>query len=148
MRQSEAAVALICRDRDGQTLWLAQWNPKWAAYHFVGGHRRPLESFRECLVREIDEELGVAQGSDYQVSTVPPIHLEFTEFSVSTQTETRYIMELFRVKLNSQAVPKVDADPENRWLTAAEIEAGQTTDGQRVSATMRRLLHEYRSQRS
>ena len=63
MRQSIAAFAVIRRDERGQTLWLAQWNPKWGAYHFVGGHKRPEETFRECLVREIGEELHLCEGA-------------------------------------------------------------------------------------
>jgi 8-oxo-dGTP pyrophosphatase MutT (NUDIX family) len=144
MRRSEAAVAMIRRVQDGQTLWLAQWNPKWRAYHFVGGHRRPEESFRECLTREVGEELGLGEGVDYQVSPAPPIHLEFTDFSQSTRTETDYIMELFGLELYSRANPTVEGNPENCWLTEAEIEAGRTNDGRPVSTTMRRLLHELR----
>ncbi len=140
MRQSEAAVALIRRIQDGQTLWLAQWNPKWRRFHFVSGHRRPDETFRQCLVREVAEELELAEGADYQVSPAPPIHLEFAEFSESTQTETCYIMELFAVELDSAAYSNVGRNAENRWLTEAEIQAGQTHDGQPVSATMKRLF--------
>jgi 8-oxo-dGTP pyrophosphatase MutT (NUDIX family) len=140
MRQSEAAVALIRLVRDGQTHWLAQWNDKWGAFHFVSGHRRPDETFRECLVREIAEELHLSDGTDYQVSAERPTHLEFVDFSQSTQTQTRYIMELFSVELNPGAHPRVESNPANCWLNAAEIEAGQTRDGQPVSATMKRLL--------
>ena len=65
MRLSEAAVALIRREQDGRTFWLARWNRNWRAYHLVGGHRRPGESFRDCLVREIAEELHLREGTDY-----------------------------------------------------------------------------------
>src|SRR5262249_52840296 len=87
MRRSEAAVALIRREQDGRNLWLAQWNPKWRRYHFVSGHRRPDETFRACLVREIAEELRLREGPDYQVSPAPPIHLEFRDYSERTQTQ-------------------------------------------------------------
>jgi 8-oxo-dGTP pyrophosphatase MutT (NUDIX family) len=140
MRQSLAAVALIHREEKGERQWLAQWNRKWGAYHFVGGHKRPAETFRECLVREIAEELGLREGADYEVSSAPPIHLEFADFSESTQTQTCYIMELFGVELGSGAQAKVERNAENRWLTETEIQAGQTRDGQPVSVTMRRLL--------
>ncbi len=142
MRRSEAAVAIIRREERGQTLWLAQWNPKWGAFHFVSGHKRPEETFRECLVREIEEELHLRESDDYRVSAADPTHLDFVDFSVSTQTETRYIMELFNVELDPRGAPMVDANPENRWLTEAEIQAGQTSDGKPVSVTMRRLLGE------
>ena len=140
MRQSEAAVALIRRFLDGQNRWLAQWNPKWGAYHFVSGHRRHDETFRDCLVREIAEELHLGEGTDYLVAAEPHKHLEFADFSRSTQTQTHYIMELFNVKLGSGAHLRVEADPANRWLTDAEIQAEQTTEGQAVSATMKRLM--------
>jgi len=142
MRQSEAAVAVIRLVRDGQTHWLAQWNDKWGAFHFVSGHRRPDETFRECLVREIAEELHLSEGTDYRVWAEAPTHLEFVDFSQSTQTQTRYIMELFNVELSPGVQTMVERNPANRWLSVAEIEAGQTQDGQPVSATMKRLLGE------
>jgi 8-oxo-dGTP pyrophosphatase MutT (NUDIX family) len=79
-----AAFAVIRRDERGQTLRLAQWNPKWGAYHFVGGHKRPEETFRECLVREIGEELHLCEGLDYRIASAAPTHLEFMDFSEST----------------------------------------------------------------
>jgi molecular chaperone DnaJ len=74
MRQSVAAVALIRRSEAGQALWLAQWNPHWRRYNFVAGHKRPDESFRQCVVRELAEELGLREGADISVRvpiTVP-----------------------------------------------------------------------------
>jgi 8-oxo-dGTP pyrophosphatase MutT (NUDIX family) len=142
MRQSEAAVAVIRLVRDGQTHLLAQWNAKWGAFNFIAGHRRPDETFRECLVREIAEELHLGEGPDYRVSADLPIHLEFVDFSERTQTQTRYIMELFNVELCLGACTQVESNSANRWLSAAEIEAGQTRDGRTVSATMKRLHKE------
>ena len=105
MRQSEAAMALIRRIHDGQTLWLAQWNRKWGAYHFVGGQRGPRNRFARAWCAEIGEELKLSEGPDFQVSLAPPVHLEFIDFSASTQTRTRYIMELFRVELMQGPMP-------------------------------------------
>jgi len=134
-----AAFAVIRRDERGQTLWLAQWNPKWGVYHFVGGHKRPEETFRECLVREIGEELHLCQRLDYRIASTAPTHLEFMDFSESTQTQTSYIMELFGVELGPGACSKVESDADNRWLSEAEIQAGRTHDGRGVSPTMKRL---------
>jgi len=69
-----------------------------------------------------------------------PTHLKFTDFSESTQTQTHYIIELFSVELSSGAHHRVEANSENRWLTDAEIQAGETRVGRPVSATMKRLL--------
>jgi 8-oxo-dGTP pyrophosphatase MutT (NUDIX family) len=146
MRHSEAAVALIRREQDGQTFWLAQWNPKWQRFHFVSGHRRPDETFRACLVREVAEELDLQEDRDYAVAAGPPIPVEFTDWSESAQTETTYVMELFEVALTGpEARPRVDADPQNRWLSEPEIQAERCHDGRRISATMTRLLDALRS---
>jgi hypothetical protein len=51
-------------------------------------------------------------------------------------------MELFKVELSAASHPRLDADPANRWLTDAEIQAEQTRDGQPVSTTTKRLLGE------
>ena len=123
MRQSEAAVALIRQQADGRPNFDG-WPvgiPKWQAFHFVAGHRRPEESFRACLVREIGEELGLREGEDYTVLTAPALHVDFTAWSVSARAETRYVMELFDVELMPAAQSRIAADPENRWLAEAEI---------------------------
>jgi len=141
MRESLAAVAVIRRRQDGKTLWLAQWNRHWARYHFVAGHKRADESFRECLVREVAEELLLRQGVDYVVPAEPLAHLEYSAWSQSAQTETAYTMELFEVELAGKAaVAKLDADAKNRWLTHAEIRALRCEDGRPVSETMPLLL--------
>ena len=140
MRRSEAAVALIRREESGRTLWLAQWNPKWRRYHFISGHRHPEETFRACLVRELAEELHLREGADYAAAAEPRDRLEFTAFSESAGTETRYDMALFEVQLLGDAPAIVAADASNRWLDEAEIASGRCRDGEPVSPTMRRLL--------
>jgi 8-oxo-dGTP pyrophosphatase MutT (NUDIX family) len=147
MRLSEAAVALIRREQDGRTSWLAQWNRNWQAYHFVGGHRRPGESFRDCLVREIAEELHLREGNDYNATAGPLARLDYRAFSESARTETRYITELYEVDLTGDARAIVDGDPRNRWLDEAEIAGERCRDGRPVSATMQRLLDAVRTPR-
>jgi 8-oxo-dGTP pyrophosphatase MutT (NUDIX family) len=146
MRQSIASVALIRRQQDNQTLWLAQWNPRWQKYHFVSGHKRPDETFRECMGREIGEELGLSEDIDFQLPAAPLAHLEYTAWSDSAGAETAYTMELFEVDLiGSAAREKVEINPENRWLTEEDIRSESCKDGKPVSATMTLLLSMLRS---
>jgi 8-oxo-dGTP pyrophosphatase MutT (NUDIX family) len=141
MRQSIASVALIRRQQDGRTLWLAQWNRRWQMYNFVSGHKRPEESFRECVVREIGEELGLWEGIDFRLPTEPPKRLEFTDWSDGAGAETAYTMELFEVELIGPAArQRVDANPQNRWLTKEEIRSQRCQDGKPVSRTMSRIV--------
>ena len=90
----------------------ARWNPNWQAFHFVAGHRRSEESFCACLV-QIAEELGLHERHDYTVLASPPLDVDFTAWSVSARTETRYVMELFEVEL---APPRSPGSPPTRRI--------------------------------
>ena len=59
LRRSEGGIALIQRTLAGKREWLAQWNENWKAFFFIGGHQQGNETFRECVTREIEEELGL-----------------------------------------------------------------------------------------
>ena len=141
MRQPRAAIALIRREFESSTQWLAQWNEGWRAYSFIGGHKRDEESFRECMIREIEEELGLREGADVLVPTAP-LHLEYTAVSPRAGAETEYVVELFDVGLlGDRAIAAISANQDNRWLSEPEIMRGQCHDGRPVSETPRRFLN-------
>jgi hypothetical protein len=140
MRQSIAATALIRLERNGHVLWPARWSRTWQRFHLVGAHKRPEESFRGCLAREIGEELGLAEGADYEMAAEPTAHLEFTAWSEGAKEETAYTTELFEVDLRDPARAKLDAEPAVRWLSEAEIQTGRCTDGKPTSQTMQLVL--------
>lgn len=143
MRQSVAALALIARmDDAGEPRWLAQWNSGWNAYALVGGQKRDDETFRECAIREVQEELNLQCGKEFTIADHPTAHLEYTAWSERAQEQTAYTMELFDVRLAGEEVvrQKIDADPANRWLTHDEIQTQQTSDEKPVSPTMKLIL--------
>ncbi len=143
MRQSIASIALIRRGQGLNTLWLAQWNRRWRCYHFVGGHKHDDESFRQCVIREVTEELEIAEGSGFAVAQQPSARLDYTAWSDGAGQQTHYVMELFDVELIGEAARRqVDADPRNRWLTEAEIRSTCCADGRPVSETMGRILNQ------
>src|ERR1043165_3749688 len=146
MRKSIAAVALIRRTQADQMRYLAQWNPKWRRYNCVAGHKREAESFRECMLREVNEELGLCEATDFEVSEAPLAHLEFDSWSESAGVETHYVMEVYEVIiLNDAALGKVTGDSRNRWLSEREILSERAEDGNAVSPTMLRILGEMAS---
>jgi 8-oxo-dGTP pyrophosphatase MutT (NUDIX family) len=142
MRRSLAALALIRHTTDsGETVWLLRWNQRWQAFSFVGGHREDGETFRACCVREVAEELGLHDDGDCRVDEQPLKHLEFTAWSQAAQEDTAYTFELFEVELRTLAArQQVAASPHNHWVTAAEVRAGRTGDGQPISPTVLRVL--------
>jgi 8-oxo-dGTP pyrophosphatase MutT (NUDIX family) len=146
VRQSVGGLALIGREVNGRYLFLAQWNAKWQAFHFVGGHRQPGESFRACVSREVAEELGLREGDEFVVAEQPRVHLEYTAWSESARAETAYAVEVFAVELTATALQKIEEDPTNQWLTVAEVHDGRCADGGRVSPTMALVLSQLQLQ--
>jgi 8-oxo-dGTP pyrophosphatase MutT (NUDIX family) len=139
MRTSVAALAVIRRHRQGQPEYLASWNQAWGRFHFLGGHKHDHESFRQCLIREAGEELGLTLDRDFRLDDQPLAHLEYTAFSRSAQVETAYTIELFGMDLdNAEAPPR--APVLVRWLREGEIAAGRCHDGLPISDTMHLLL--------
>jgi 8-oxo-dGTP pyrophosphatase MutT (NUDIX family) len=140
-RRSVAAFAWITRQEQGRTVYLAQWNLHWRALNLPGGHKRPDESFRDCVIREVGEELGLTLGDDYELGDEAPLRMEFEAFSEGAWELTAYTMEVFRAVLKEDsALPRIAANPDNRWVTEAETLAGRCNDGTRVSPTMTRIL--------
>ena len=60
MRKSVSSIAIIESPEDACSAWLTQWNENWERLSLIGGHREDGESSRECLVREVREELLAA----------------------------------------------------------------------------------------
>lgn len=143
MRTSVAALALFRRAAPGGRVeYLAQWNEGWHAFHFIGGHKRDNESFRDCCVREVTEELGLVEGRGFRVAAERRNHLRYIHWSERAQADTAYTVELFDAELlaAADAAVEADADADNRWLTESDIRAGRCRDGRTVSATMLRIL--------
>ena len=155
-RKSTAAVALICRRQDGEAQWLARWNKHWKCYYFVGGHKRDDETFFDCLVREIKEELGISAEQDFTVAPQPLAHLEYVAWSRSAKAETEYTVEVYGVKPETEYTveffdvrfiddairERIQSKQALRWLNEAEIRGQRCSDGLPVSETMARLLDE------
>jgi tetratricopeptide (TPR) repeat protein len=141
MHPSVAALALFRRAGPGDAVeYLSQWNERWLALHFIGGHKEPGESFRACCVREITEGLHLAEGSQVRVAAEPLAHLDYVAFSHGAVVETAYTIELFAAALLGDGEQVVAADPANRWVSEADIRARRCRDGRAVSDMMFRVL--------
>lgn len=143
MRISEAALALITRvNTQDETEYLTQWNEKWQAYSLIGGHREEGESFRECCIREIEEELELKRDVNFGVPETPVAPtVEFMMYSKTAGEETRYRMQLFRVEIGSARDRElIDANPVNRWLSESEIGNRLSSEGRPVSEQVVRVL--------
>lgn len=143
MRRSLAGLALIQREASEHTSYLVQWNANWQRFSLVGGHKHDDESFRECLIRELFEELGLHVESDLQVSDQPITRAEYTCWSESARQDTCYELELFDVTvLTPVAMQQIDDNRLNRWVNLAEIGSGRCNDGRPIDGSVVRLLRQ------
>ena len=139
LRRSEGGIALIERTVGGKREWLAQWNDRWQAFFFIGGHREGNETFRECVIREIEEELELTP-SECPVAATVASHLEYRAISQSAEELTQYIMELFCATPSADGLRKIAANPMNKWLDEDEIRKLEATDARPVSVSMGVIL--------
>lgn len=139
-RYATAAFVWIEQVSPGGAFYLCQWNRKWHTFNLIGGHQEPGETARECVVREIAEELGLAAGDDIAVAGEPLARIEFTAWSVPLAEWTAYDMTAFAATVASPAaLAHVGENAENRWLSAAELIAGRTADDRTVSEVATRF---------
>lgn len=81
MRTSQAALAIITRISSlGNPEYLTQWNNAWNAYSLIGGHVEEGETFQQCCIREVAEEL-VCGPDSITAAPYPYATLRFREFS-------------------------------------------------------------------
>ena len=139
LRESEGGIALITRQVNGTRQWLAQWNDGWGSFFFVGGKREVGETFRQCVSREIEEELGLREAQ-CPVASHPAHQLKYRAISGGAGVLTNYTMELFYAKPMPAALEHIASNPMNRWLTDEEIQRLEAYDARPISVTMRTLL--------
>lgn len=133
MRVSAAALSII----QESNAWLVQWNENWHAYSLIGGHVEPGETFRECCVREVAEEL---ECSESVVEAAPDAYatLRFCEYSKAAKEETDYQWQAFITRLPASTLSQL---PSNcAWVTADEIRSAKTVSGQPIADQVRRVL--------
>ncbi|MDA1043947.1 MAG: NUDIX hydrolase [Verrucomicrobia bacterium] len=132
-------MARITHPVDGASQWFVRWNRKWEYYALIGGHLEPGETYRECLLREIREEIGL-QGNAIRVAEAPVETLSYVAFSKRANEETRYTLCLFDVRIPQATCAAVaEQDDRLRWVSGAEIESGHTRDGKEISDVVGRF---------
>jgi tetratricopeptide (TPR) repeat protein len=138
MRTSQAALAFITRvNSSGQTEYLTQWNDGWQAYSLIGGHVEASETFRQCCLREFDEEL-LCTASDYELAPYPYATLRFREFSKAAREETDYHWQVFMARPGAELLGRLPDDCQ--WVQAHHIRSGRTPDGKPIADQVRRVL--------
>lgn len=139
MRESRGALARIARQAEGQTQWLVRWNHKWESFSLIGGHLEQDETYRECLLREIEEEIGLTEDA-LVASGDPAVELSYVAFSKRANADTQYVLLLYDVDIPECTTDALVASDERlRWVSLSEIRDGCTADGKAVADVVKRF---------
>ena len=114
-----------------------------AAIQLIGGHVEDGETFRECAIREAEEELRLKHGIDFTVSANSIGRCTRVAFSVSAQQEAGYQFHIFAGDAVSVLFEdRIRNDSANRWLSRLKSFVQLTCDGHAISDTMAFVLSE------
>jgi hypothetical protein len=129
MEKNEIVVALI-RHVDEQILWLAQHNGSHRQMEFVVGRRLEGEQKRETVSREVSWALGLNRNSDFLVSSMAQLNLEFVDTLPGQSGPTHNLVSFYNVEIyRTQVIDYLHTNDELVWLSSKEICQGKTQDG-------------------
>jgi len=136
------SVALIRRVENGKNLWLARAQQGSAnVLSFISAHRLESESFRETIRRETAWVLNLSPKRDLLVSNMAQLNLEFVACLPKDETESHVAVSFFLVEIyGKKAMQLIRDDPANRWLSSAEVCAGELDSGERLDPRLLFLL--------
>lgn len=130
IRHTPVAQVLIVQPGSPPT-FLTQWDARAGAYQLIGGRQKRddnwVEPIEETAIRELEEELGgqvrFAAG-DFRVEPLATF-TGSVRLSPSFGALTAYHFHFFR----ACDLPPIRLQPDDRWVTRAELLGGATVEG-------------------
>ncbi len=99
---------------------------------FIVANRLGEESFREAIVREVAGQFSLNGRSDFLVSSMAQIMIEYLE-DLPNGTKQLVSLAFFNVHIYRQNVLQIlERDPGNDWFSSAEICEGRTLSGETI----------------
>ncbi|MDB4638239.1 NUDIX domain-containing protein [bacterium] len=99
------------------------------------------ETFRDCLHKSLEAELGLNPTKDYIISGLSLAHHQAPVEWPGEETPQWVIVQFFPIQLYGQAArDKVSRLPNVQWLTLSEIAKGCSADGKPFDMKQRLLI--------
>lgn len=131
------SVALIQATDNRKTRLLVRGNRTAGGWQFIVGERLGTESFRETTIREVAWQLDLDPAKDFIVSKMAQLSVEWFETVPGEDCESHIAVAFYPVHIYRRGVlEELQADPCNRWVSTAEICAGQTRDRRPIHPTV------------
>ncbi|MFQ5397973.1 MAG: NUDIX domain-containing protein [Anaerolineae bacterium] len=151
----QGVFALITSGEGAERRYLLQWNAHWHRFNLIGGKvdrgQEDEESFRQTVLRELEEELGLR--SPFECTVVRKLKdVKMRQFSERDHVIKQYHFHIYEVSLLPElhlngerpnlAARWLSTKQENVFVTRAEIENLNTLDNRPISSTTRDILRE------
>ena len=126
------SVALVQQSVGDQNQMLLTWQPSQNYWEFIVAARLNSESFRESVTREVAWRLGLNRKSDFLVSNMAQLSMEYVE-TQPDKSKRHIAVAFYNVHIYRQPIlESLTQDPSNRWMSAAEVCQGNTNEGQAI----------------
>ena len=137
----DGAAVLIRHPGSESGLWLTRSDQTTNQLKLIIAERLGSESPRETVDRELAWQLRLNRGKDYLISSVARLHFE-GQLTLPGEDEARaFCIEFFIVEPYGQHCrDHLLNDPQNRWLSRAELLSGCSTRGEIVCPISTGLL--------
>jgi len=144
MKVQKAAFGIIKTNIDGTEKYLLRWNDKWNCFNLIGGKYEEEQDsdLFATAVRELEEELHLRFGADFEITRGTEHKVEMVQFSQREKIDKRYYFSLFPAKFKNHktSLEIHSSDTANRWVNKNELKQGSTEDGRKISDTVRAIL--------
>ncbi|MFN6109143.1 MAG: hypothetical protein ACK493_02080 [Planctomycetota bacterium] len=135
--------ALVRKVEDDSIRWLVL-RTSGGGIDLVHGPRLERESFRETATREVTWQLGLNRDSDFLVSTMATLNLEFEAVLPGTCQPHHVAVAFYPVDVYRTAVlQRLDAEPRCLWLNSAELCSGRAPGGEQLHPVTLELINRF-----
>jgi 8-oxo-dGTP pyrophosphatase MutT (NUDIX family) len=146
MKTQKASFGIIKRELNRKEEFLLRPVGSWGnVLNLIGGKAEEGESPKDTAIRELNEELNLEYGEDYQFDEGNQFTVELVQFSKREKMEKLYIFSLFPV-IFKRSMAEIEAKfpevPKPVWVTLEEIKAEKANDGMEISDTVWKVLRE------
>jgi len=101
----------------------------------AAGHLAPGESYLQCALRELEEELGIRHGGELK---------KLFKFGASAETGYEHCT-VFKCTSDSPVVLQTEEVDEGKWLSPAEMDDWVGNRHALLTPAIRRIWHTYRN---
>lgn len=135
--------ALVRKFEEDATRWLALRTAN-GGIDLIHGQRLERESFRETATREVAWQLGLDRHSDFLVSTMATLNLEFETVLPGTCQPQHVAVAFYPVDVYRAAVlQRLDANPKCLWLSSAQLCQGTAPTGEKLNPVTLEFINRF-----